>query len=97
LFANDAAHNPTAGSHSCSLIQVKIHSPDDGCSNSKAVGAPTPDGFAFVPRYVPRSWTASVGLSNRPVKQVRLAFTSSALSDAQFDRGRIAPKRSRSS
>jgi hypothetical protein len=37
-FAKDAARNPTAGSHSCSLIQVKIHSPDDGCSNSKAVG-----------------------------------------------------------
>ena len=29
---------------------------------------PTPDGFAFVP-IVPCSRTASVGLSNRPVKQ----------------------------
>jgi hypothetical protein len=40
LFANDAAHNPTAGSHSCSLIQVKIHSLMSACSNSKAASAP---------------------------------------------------------
>ena len=63
-----AAHNFSVGPHSRSLIQVKIHSPDDGCSNSKAASAPTPDGFAFVP-YVPFSWTAVVGLSKRPVKQ----------------------------
>jgi hypothetical protein len=31
------------------LIQVKIHSPTSAVQNSKAVGAPTPDGFAFVP------------------------------------------------
>jgi hypothetical protein len=31
---NDAAHNLSAGSHSRSLIQVKIHSPDDGSSKT---------------------------------------------------------------
>jgi hypothetical protein len=37
LFANDAARNSIAGSHSCSLIQVRIHSPTSAHQNSKAV------------------------------------------------------------
>jgi hypothetical protein len=39
---NDAAHNLSAGSHSRSLIQVKIHSPDDGSSKTAKPSA-TPD------------------------------------------------------
>jgi hypothetical protein len=68
LFAKDAPHNPIVGSHSRALIQIKMHSPDDGCLNSKAVGEPpSPDGFAFVP--LRAVWTASVGFVEPPSEQ----------------------------
>jgi hypothetical protein len=63
LFANDAAYNPTAGSHSCSLIQVKIHSLMSACSNSKAAGNTQPTALPSSRKTVPcpHPHTASVG------------------------------------
>jgi hypothetical protein len=62
---------------------VFCESSGSGCPGQQSRRRPpTPDGFAFVP-IVPCSWTASVGLSNRPVKQRAAVFTSSAFSDAQ--------------
>jgi hypothetical protein len=47
-YAKDAAHNPTTGSHSRSLIQVNQNAqPDECCSNSKAAGAWKPAALPF--------------------------------------------------
>jgi hypothetical protein len=60
-------------------VHAKKHKRAGG-SNSKAVGAPTLDGFAFVPPYVPCSWTAFVRFSNRAVKECAASSLSSPAS-----------------
>jgi len=65
FFVRKRSVNPTAGSHSRSLIQVKIHSPNERClkqQSRRRVGA---NGFALSPIRVPchpRGHTASLGV-----------------------------------
>ena len=61
LIAKGAAHNPTTGSQSASLIDVKMQSPTDGCSNSKP-SAVRGQRLCLRPPYVPFSWTVIVGM-----------------------------------
>src|SRR6516225_1790268 len=58
-------------------------------TDSKAASAPTPSGFAFVPQYVPCSWTASVGLSNRGEVMRQTSPSSSPFRSK--DAGRLSP------
>ncbi len=92
----DAAHNLSAGSHSRALIQVKIHRSTSAASRQQSrQRPPTPDGFTFVPHRA--VFSDGIRWSIEPPGEATWGFTSSAFSDAQFDRGRIAPARSRSS
>jgi len=92
LSAKDAAHNPTAGSHSRALIQVKMHRPDDGSSKQQSRWRGlVPGGFAFVPPKSvpchPRRHTVTAGFVDPAVEQV------SPLSSHLPFRGRDAPFR----
>ena len=59
LFASDAAPNPTAGSHSRSLIQVKMHSRRRDAQAAKPSALRAANGFAFVPIGV--AWAHGIG------------------------------------
>jgi hypothetical protein len=58
------------------------------CSNSKAVGAPTPDGFALSP--IRAVFSASCGLSNGRWSDAGFTFVPRAEGTIQFDQGSIA-------
>jgi hypothetical protein len=67
---------------------------DNGDLLLLAVADIAPDGFAFVPQSLPRSWAASLGCRNRQVKR-SLHIPSPAMrlakGTARHDEGRVAP------